>query len=85
MSPYKKKKFRSSRPEAFVITGTFSLFCVFKTKTSVFGPEAVVVVKVVLVVVDVVVVVVNAVVVVVLGVVVGHTYSSHGQPFGHPD
>ena len=57
----------------------------FNTSTSVFGPEAVVVVVVaVLVVVEVVVVVNAVVVVVVLGSVVGHTYSSHGQPFGHP-
>ena len=62
-----------------VIIGTLTLLYVFNINTSVFGPKAVVVVVVE------VVVVVSAVVVVVLGVVVGHTYSSHGQPFGHPD
>ena len=64
-----KKKFRSSRPDPFVMTGTFKLEPVFKIRISVFGKATVVVV--VEVVVDVVV---NAVVVTVLVVIAGQIY-----------
>ena len=72
----RKTKFLSSRPDAFVSTGTFSFgFCVLRISTSVRAAAAVeVVAKVV-----VVVVAVDGT------VVVGQTYSGHGQPSGQPD
>ena len=62
--------------------GTFLLLLVLSIRTSVRGAAAVEVVVEVVVVVTVVVV--DAVVVVTRVVVVGHTYSRHGHPSGHP-
>ena len=72
----RKLKFLSSRPDAFVRTGT--LFeNVFRISTSLRGAAGVeVVAKGVVVVV---------IVVVDDTVVVGQTYSGHGQPSGQPD